>query len=145
MLVAGTLLLGLALAPTIVVPLSAGVVFGIAVELFAVAWHTSIAQHIPANRLARVYSYDMLGSFVAIPLGHIVVGPVATAIGTRDMLLILAILVVLSVLGMLASRDVPRLQVVATARVAEAAQTEPANGGSSDSPTTKPTDPAAHA
>jgi hypothetical protein len=108
----------------------------IAVELFAVAWHTSIAQHVRADRLARVYSYDMLGSFVAIHF-QIAAGPVATAIGTRNTLLILAILVVLSVLGMLASRDVRRLQVVATTRVAEAAQIEPADGGSSDSPTTK--------
>ncbi len=139
------LLFGLALAPTIVALLSAAVVFGIAVELFAVAWHTSIAQHIPADRLARVYSYDMLGSFVAIPLGQIAVGPIATAIGTRDTLLISAILVVLSVLGMLTSRDVRRLQVVAPARVADAAQIEPADGGSSDSPTTKRTDSAARA
>ena len=26
-------------------------------------------EHIPADKLARVYSYDMLGSFVAIPVG----------------------------------------------------------------------------
>ena len=144
--VAGTfagpfLLLGLALAPTIAVLLSAGVVFGIAVELFAVAWHTSIAQHIPADRLARVYAYDMLGSFVAIPLGQIAVGPVAATIGTRDTLLILAMLVVLATLGLVTSRDVRRLQVALTAHVAETPQTEPANGGSTSSPTTKPTDP----
>ncbi|MCM0675236.1 MFS transporter [Micromonospora phytophila] len=145
MLAESFLLLGLALAPTIVVLMSAGVAVGIAVEQFAVAWDTSIAQHIPADRLARVYSYDMLGSWVAIPLGQIAVGPVAAAIGTRDTLLILATLVVLSVLGMLASRDVRRLQAVAPARAADAGQTEPADGGPSDSPTTKPTEPAARA
>ncbi|MEU4639410.1 MFS transporter [Micromonospora sp. NPDC023814] len=139
------LLLGLALAPTVVVLVSAGVAVGIAVEQFAVAWDTSIAQHIPADRLARVYSYDMLGSWVAIPLGQIAVGPVAAAIGTRDTLLILATLVVLSVLGMLASRDVRRLRAVAPARAADAAQTEPADDGPSDSPTTKPAEPAARA
>lgn len=139
------LLLGLALAPNIVVLLSAGVAVGIAVEQFAVAWDTSIAQQIPADRLARVYSYDMLGSWVAIPLGQIAVGPVAAAIGTRDTLLILATLVVLAVLGMLASRDVRRLQAIAPAPAADAMQTEPADGGPSDSPTTKPTEPAARA
>jgi hypothetical protein len=99
-----------------------------------VAWHTSIAQNIPADRLARVYSYDMLGSFVAIPFGQMAVGPVAAAIGTRDTLLILATLVVLSVLGMLASRDVRRLQAVAPARSVDAAQSESANGGLGDAP-----------
>ncbi len=123
------LLLGLALAPTIVVLLAAGVAVGVAVEQFAVAWETSIAQHIPADRLARVYSYDMLGSFVAIPLGQVAVGPVAAAIGARDTLLILAGLVVLSVLGMLASRDVRRLRAVAPARAAEAVLPEPADDG----------------
>ncbi|MEV4198344.1 MFS transporter [Micromonospora globbae] len=45
------LLLGLALAPTIVVLLAAAAMVGIAVEQFAVAWDTSIAQHVPADRL----------------------------------------------------------------------------------------------
>ncbi|MFJ8687802.1 MFS transporter [Micromonospora wenchangensis] len=104
------LLLGLALTPTLVALLSAAVAVGIAVEQFAVAWETSIAQHIPADRLARVYSYDMLGSFVAIPLGQVAVGPVAAMVGTRDTLLVLAALVVLSVLGMVTSRAVRRLE-----------------------------------
>ncbi|WP_431924901.1 MFS transporter [Micromonospora wenchangensis] len=104
------LLVGLALTPTLVALLSAAVAVGIAVEQFAVAWETSIAQHVPADRLARVYSYDMLGSFVAIPLGQVAVGPVAAVVGTRDTLLVLAALVVLSVLGMVSSRAVRRLE-----------------------------------
>ncbi|MBM0230204.1 MULTISPECIES: MFS transporter [Micromonospora] len=139
------LLLGLALAPTMVVLLSAGVAVGVAVEQFAVAWDTSIAQHIAADRLARVYSYDMLGSWVAIPLGQLAVGPLATAIGTRDTLLILATLVVLAVLGMLASQEVRQLRATAPARAADEAQGEPADGGPGDSPDPKPTEPAARA
>ncbi|SCF06157.1 Predicted arabinose efflux permease, MFS family [Micromonospora viridifaciens] len=123
------LLLGLALAPTIAVLVTAGVAVGLAVEQFAVAWDTSIAQHVPADRLARVYSYDMLGSWVAIPLGQVAVGPLAAAVGTRATLLLLAALVVLSVLGMLASRDVRRLRAVAPARAADAVLAEPADGG----------------
>ncbi|MEU5566570.1 MFS transporter [Micromonospora musae] len=136
------LLLGLALAPTIAVLLVAGVAVGIAVEQFAVAWDTSIAQHIPPDRLARVYSYDMLGSWIAIPLGQIAVGPLAAAIGTRDTLLILATLVVLSVLGMLASREVRRLQAISPARGADAAQAGSADGGPGD---VAPAEPVARA
>lgn len=139
------LLLGLALAPTVVVLVSAGLVVGIAVEQLAVAWDTSIAQHIPPDRLARVYSYDMLGSWVAIPLGQVAVGPVAAAIGTRDTLLILATLVVLSVLGMLTSRDVRRLQVLAPARAANAAQEPSADGGLDDGPAATAAEPVARA
>ncbi|MCX4471693.1 MFS transporter [Micromonospora sp. NBC_01655] len=139
------LLVGLALAPTIVVLVASALAVGVAVEQFAVAWDTSIAQHIPADRLARVYSYDMLGSWVAIPLGQVAVGPLAAVIGTRDTLLLLAALVVLAVLGMLASRDVRRLRAVAPARAGDEAQAEPANGGPGDSATTTPTEPAARA
>ncbi|MFD2762829.1 MFS transporter [Micromonospora eburnea] len=133
MLADSFLLLGLALAPTVVVLVAAGVAAGVAVEQFAVAWETSIAQHIPADRLARVYSYDMLGSWVAIPLGQVAVGPIAAAIGTRETLLVLAALVVLSVIGMLSSRDVRRLQAGdATAAngtaMAKPADREPGHG-----------------
>lgn len=136
------LLLGLALAPTIAVLVTAGVAVGLAVEQFAVAWETSIAQHIPADRLARVYSYDMLGSFVAIPLGQVAVGPVAAAIGTRETLLLLAALVVLSVIGMLASPDVRRLRAGKPAGAtgpapAESADREPGHAGA-----TVPAEPA---
>ncbi|HEX7744950.1 MAG TPA: MFS transporter [Micromonosporaceae bacterium] len=134
------LLLGLALAPTLVVLITAGVAVGIAVEQFAVAWETSIAQHIPSDKLARVYSYDMLGSFVAIPLGQVAVGPIAAVIGTRDTLLILAALVAASVLGMLTSRDVRHLANApagtdASAGTGEAGPTDPAGLAG-------PTDPA---
>ncbi|MET8912397.1 MFS transporter [Micromonospora sp. NPDC004551] len=139
------LLLGLALAPTIVVLLAAAATVGVAVEQFAVAWETSIAQHIPADRLARVYSYDMLGSWIAIPLGQVAVGPVAAAIGTRDTLLTLAALVVLSVVGMLASRDVRRLQAVAPARAAEAAQAGSGGSAPGDNSAATPAEPAARA
>ncbi|MFC4147910.1 MFS transporter [Micromonospora mangrovi] len=114
-----SVLLGLALAPTVVVLVTAAVAVGIAVEQFSVAWETSIAQHIPADRLARVYSYDMLGSWIAIPLGQVAAGPLAAVIGTRRTLLILAALMVLSVLGMLTSRDVRRLQTAVPARTAD--------------------------
>ncbi|WBB68436.1 MFS transporter [Micromonospora sp. WMMD812] len=138
------LLLGLALVPSVVVLVAAGLAVGVAVEQFAVAWETSIAQHIPADRLARVYSYDMVGSWVAIPVGQVAVGPAAVAIGNRNTLLILAALVVLSVLGMLTSRDVRRLEAVSPARTAAPAAAGPADGRSTDGRTTAPAGPVAH-
>lgn len=104
------LLIALAEAPRFAVLVGAAFVCGLAVEQFAIAWETSVQQHIPADRLARVYSYDMLGSFLAIPVGQVAVGPVALAIGTGPTLLAAAGMVVLAVLGMLASRDVRRLE-----------------------------------
>jgi MFS family permease len=111
MLAEAPLLVALGTRPTVAILVPAAFCCGLAVEQFGVAWETSMQQHIPPDRLARVYSYDMLGSFLAIPVGQVAAGPVAVAIGTGPTLLAAAGLVLLSVLGMLASRDVRRLRV----------------------------------
>jgi hypothetical protein len=41
---------------------------GSAVDVFEVLWQTALQQYVPADKLSRVTSYDMLGSFV--PEGH---------------------------------------------------------------------------
>lgn len=102
-------LLALGLAPRVDVLLGSAFLAGLAVEQFVIAWDTTMQQQIPADRLARVYSYDMLGSFVAIPLGQMVAGPAAHRLGTGPALVGAAGIVLLAVLGMLASREVRRL------------------------------------
>ena len=105
------LLLGaLGLTAAAVVLLVSGFISGLALEQFGIAWETSIQEHIPADKLARVYSYDALGSFVAIPIGQIAAGPLADAVGARPALLICAVVIVVSTLGMLLSRSVRTLE-----------------------------------
>lgn len=60
---------------------------GVATEQFEVAWDAGLQHHVPADRLARVYSYDALGSFAAIPLGQIAAGPLAAAFGARAVMI----------------------------------------------------------
>ncbi|MGV9365142.1 MFS transporter [Amycolatopsis sp. NPDC003731] len=67
---------------------------GIAIEQFSVAWDVSLQENIPPDKLARVYSYDMLGSCIAMPLGQISVGPLAEHAGRSATLLGGAALVV---------------------------------------------------
>jgi MFS family permease len=38
--------------------------------------------------LSRAYSYDALGSFVAMPVGQLVYGPLGEAFGYRDVLMV---------------------------------------------------------
>jgi hypothetical protein len=38
---------------------------GSAMELFSVAWDVSWQENVPPDRLARVYSYDAVGAYVA--------------------------------------------------------------------------------
>jgi predicted MFS family arabinose efflux permease len=54
---------------------------GLAVEVMMVQWTVALARHIPADKLARVSSYDAVGSTMTMPVGALVAGPLAAAIG----------------------------------------------------------------
>ena len=61
--------------------IAAALISGFGVEQFGIAWEVSMQTHVPADKLARVYSWDMLGSFIAIPLGTMLAGPAAARFG----------------------------------------------------------------
>jgi MFS family permease len=103
-------MLVLGVVPHLGLLLAAAFLAGLGIEQFAVAWETSMQEHVPGDKLARVYSYDMVGSFVAIPAGQVVAGPIAQAVGVETTLVGAAALVGLAVVGMLASRDVRNLR-----------------------------------
>jgi MFS-type transporter involved in bile tolerance (Atg22 family) len=84
---------------------------GFAIEFFCVAWDLSLQQNVPEDRLARVYSFDALGSYLALPLGEMSVGPVAAAIGTGRTLLAAAVLMTVATAAALAVRSVRTLTV----------------------------------
>ncbi|ADB34245.1 major facilitator superfamily MFS_1 [Kribbella flavida DSM 17836] len=67
----------LALAPSTITVAAAAFVVGLGFEIFGIGWETALGQHIPLDKLSRVASYDMLGSFVAGPVGQLTVGYVA--------------------------------------------------------------------
>jgi hypothetical protein len=54
---------------------------GVTLEMLMVQWTVALATNIPPRILARVSSYDALGSVMAMPAGALVAGPVAAAIG----------------------------------------------------------------
>ncbi len=56
---------------------------GLGFELFGIGWETALGQHVPLDKLSRVSSYDMLGSFIAGPVGQLTVGYVAAAISIK--------------------------------------------------------------
>ncbi|MGW7256818.1 MFS transporter [Streptomyces sp. NPDC054834] len=79
---------------------------GAALEQFGVAWDVSLQENIPEDRLARVYAYDALGSFVALPLGEMAAGPVAARLGVHTTLLAGAALVLAATAAALCSRQI---------------------------------------
>ena len=60
---------------------------GVCVDIFEVLWDTSLQQHVPNAALARISSYDALGSFVLGPWCLVLVGPLSVATGARTTLL----------------------------------------------------------
>jgi hypothetical protein len=54
---------------------------GLVIEVMMVQWTVAMATHIPPDRLARVSSYDAVGSTMAMPVGAVAAGPLAAAIG----------------------------------------------------------------
>lgn len=79
---------------------------GVAIEIFYVAWSTSMQHNIPEESYSRVISYDALGSYALAPIGLIFIGPLAEQIGTNNALYILAGLVLVATLYALSVREV---------------------------------------
>jgi MFS family permease len=102
-----------------------GVVAGFGLELFNVLWITVLQQRISDDVLARVNSYDALGSFVFIPLGLTIAGPVAAAVGVSTALWWAAAIAAGMVLLPLLSRDVRSLRRLEEVRPLPPRETEP--------------------
>jgi len=75
-----------------------------------VLWDTAMQQEIPSEKLSRVYSYDGFGSFVLVPVGLAVAGPIAGAVGIRTAIWGGAALIVAATLAVLFVRDVRELE-----------------------------------
>lgn len=59
---------------------------GVGVQVFMVTWQTAIHENVPERYLSRVSAYDSIGSFAAIPLGQIAVGPIAQGEDARGVI-----------------------------------------------------------
>lgn len=90
---------------------------GVAADVFAVLWVTTMQREIPDEVLSRVSSYDAFGSLAFAPLGLLVAGPVAAAVGTGPALMGCAALVVLSTAAALFSPQVRSLRAAGPSTV----------------------------
>lgn len=60
---------------------------GAGIALFDVWWTTALAERIPPDKLSRVSSYDWMVSLALLPLGYVLAGPLAGALGAVEVLL----------------------------------------------------------
>jgi hypothetical protein len=75
---------------------------GVFVEMMMVQWTVTMARNIPPDKLARVSSYDVLGSVMAMPAGALIAGPLGTAIGAaRAQYAAAAVIVIASALALI--------------------------------------------
>ena len=102
--------LAMALSDQLSVLLLGAFLHGFGLELFSVNWDLSIQQNVAEDKLARVYSFDLVGSFVARPLGLALTGPVAAAVGFDKWLVVVGLVMGGSSLLALLSPDVRRLE-----------------------------------
>jgi MFS family permease len=78
--------------PATLIAVLAGAIIGYAGLLFfAVAWDTAVQDHIPHRLLARVTSWDILTSYLALPVGNALAGPLAGAFGIDRVLVVCAL------------------------------------------------------
>jgi MFS family permease len=89
---------------------AAAIALGIALEIMMVQWTVTLARHIPPDRLARVSSYDVLGSVLAMPVGALVAGPLAARIGVPATEYGAAVLILMASLLALMPRGVRSLR-----------------------------------
>jgi MFS family permease len=80
----------------LVVILGAGVVAFAGLMYFSVCWDTALQDGVPHAVLARVSSWDILTSFVAIPAGNALAGPLAHAVGTSRLIIAGAVVMALA-------------------------------------------------
>lgn len=108
----GGLMLALGIEPMIATAMIAAFAAGVGSQVFNLGWDLAMAEHVPDDMLSRAYSYDMLGSFVAIPVGQLLFGPLGLAFGIQPVMLASGIAFVAISLVTLTSRSVRDLRRV---------------------------------
>jgi predicted MFS family arabinose efflux permease len=102
-------------------------------------WDTLLQQHIPAQALSRVSSYDWMGSLILQPIAFAAVGPLSQVIGIQATLGVAAAIGVIVNAGVLLVPSVRRLRRLEGTPAGLAAA---AAGSASAEPTEPPLSPA---
>jgi MFS family permease len=102
-------LLVLGLQPHVGLLVLAAFAAGAGSELFGIGWNLAMQENVEEHLLSRAYSYDAVGSFVAMPVGQIVYGPLGEAFGYRPVLVVSGVLYAGICLLTLSSRSVRTL------------------------------------
>jgi predicted MFS family arabinose efflux permease len=82
---------------------------GLSIGVAGTLWETTLQRNVPREALSRVSSYDWMGSTALRPLGLVIVGPIAMAVGVEETLLAAFALTMVSSLTLLVIPDMWRI------------------------------------
>ncbi|WTO32917.1 MFS transporter [Streptomyces achromogenes] len=85
---------------------------GIGLDVAVVTWTTAFQQHVPAEELGRMSSFNSVGERLAIPLGYLITALAAHLFSDGIVLLVCAGVIVATTLVNLCIRDVYRVNRV---------------------------------
>ncbi|WP_433158432.1 MFS transporter [Kribbella sp. CA-247076] len=111
----GIPMLVLGIEPILLVGMVGAFLAGVGSQVFGLGWDLAMQEHVPDEMLSRAYSYDMLGSFVAIPIGQLLFGPLGLVFGVQKVMVVAGVVYVVIALVTLVSRsvrDLPRATTV---------------------------------
>ncbi|MGX1793373.1 MFS transporter [Microbacterium sp. NPDC055312] len=103
--------------PAVVLVAIAAFLAGAGAEVFSTGWNVAMMENIPLDKLSRVSSYDMLGSFVVMPIGTLVYGWLITHADPATVLITSGILYAVIALATVAVPSVWRMGRVEAATV----------------------------
>jgi hypothetical protein len=89
---AGLLLAALAVPLSVVALAGVSFAVGVGFALGNTLWITALQRNVPEHALSRISSFDWIGSVALNPVGYVLIGPVAAAIGTSETLVVAAVL-----------------------------------------------------
>ena len=102
--------------PATLVLMVCALVGGAGLEVFGTGWSVAMMENVPADAQSRVWSYDMLGSFIAMPVGTTVFGWLGAVGDPRLIVEITAVVYAVLAIGMLlvpSVRNLTRVKPVA--------------------------------
>lgn len=106
--------------PQLALIIAAMFLAGIGSEVFNMGWNLAMQENIDEHMLSRASSYDALGSFVAMPVGQLLYGPLGELFGNRNVLVVSGFMftaICLLTLTSAAVRGLPRKPAVQPAAV----------------------------
>ena len=88
--------LGMGLGLPLPVLIAFAAIAGVGLSIHLALWFTVFQQNVPPEAMSRVSSYDSFGSFVLLPLGAALAGPIAALIGVDTTLLAAAAVIAIT-------------------------------------------------